>query len=73
MAKKKAIDFNTFVLQEELNKHAAHGNLEEVEKLLQIENIDINWKDTRYGMTPLICAASNGIYFNIKNFDSCIT
>jgi hypothetical protein len=60
MAKKNAIDFNTFVIQEELNKHAAHGNFEEVEKLLRIENIDINWKDTRYGMTPLICAASNG-------------
>lgn len=56
----RRISYTTFLLQEELNKHAAHGNLEEVEKILLNEKVSINWKDTRYGMTPLICAASNG-------------
>lgn len=55
------VSFDRFLIQEELNKLAAHGNLEEIEKFLRIEGIDVNWKDTRYGMTPLICAAANGL------------
>ena len=54
------VNFNTFYIQEELNKFAAHGDLENVERLLCLEGIDVNWRDVRYGMTPLICAAASG-------------
>eukprot|EP01036_Dinobryon_divergens_P025923 gene25923-34517_t len=53
--KEEGDSFNTFILQEEFKKHAAHANLEEVEKFLRTVDIN-NWKDARYGMTPLFKA-----------------